>query len=266
VPVLGPPRGPVQDEPDAQLLPFDPYMGEPAQFGERLPPSDLRLRDTVDATSDSGGNLAIVFDPVPLGKGWWGTVSVPAAPFSATFKLYLNNQQIGQIAGPNPYGPLAVLGGERLSLTGTGLTVSTQFSGIFLGVMRETTDVDELVSAIVPQIQQIAGTVTALVPNPLPVSQSGLWVVGTQTTATPSTGQKVLAMSATQLSAAVLVPTNEIIVKALPRNAGAYVLVGESSGPLYPLVPNEGVPFSCPLNTLYGESLNGTDGVAWNVN
>lgn len=219
MPVIGT-QIPEAENPDAQLEPFSPYMGEPADFGERLRPEDLRLKDVTDSFSDSGGSLALVFDPVPLGRGWWGSVSVPSAPPAAVLSLYLNNQLIGTITGSNPWGPLAVLGGERLSILGTGLSAAVQYSGIFVGVQRDSTDVADLVAAVVPQVQSVT-----------PAAGAAFNVVLEATTESSMMTVAVSATGATRIDALPLTGRKSIAIKyRADGTSGSRAFVALTSG------------------------------------
>jgi hypothetical protein len=223
----------------------------------RLPAEHLRLNDVVEATANASGGWSGVFDPVPLGRGWWGMVSVPTAPDTASFTVYLNNHPVGTIKGSNPAGPLAALSGERVSLIGTGLTPSTQYIGKFLGVIKDSNEVAELVAPSVPQIvaaiQSGTWTVTATVaPSALPT--------------TPLYGRAVIAVANTAVAGPNKAMTNGagFIVQALAANVDN-VYVGDSSvttGNGFELQPGQATSVALAnMNELYVNGAGVGDGV-----
>lgn len=257
------------------------YMGGPSVLvPDRPAVENPRLVVTAVGTADGSGNLSVVFDPVSLGAAWWGSVSVPGAPAGSSLVLFLNNRRVATITASNPWGPFVVLGGERLTLTGTGLTVGAQYEALFLGIMRDVQDVTDLVTAVVPQTVAVSGTIPVTIPTPVPVTQSGAWnvglnastsaigTVGTTTTTAPTTGQtKWTSGAAVQLQAGSVVPTNGIVVQALSANA-ASVWVGASgvtSSTGFELQPGQSVTFTCNVNAIYVLGTSANDGVCWNV-
>jgi len=101
----------------------------------RLPADELRLLEFATASTDVNGNWASTFDPVPLGIGWQGTVTVPGAPSTTVFTLFVNSKAIGSPQGSTPYGPITVLGGERISISGGGLGPNAVYQAVLVGIM-----------------------------------------------------------------------------------------------------------------------------------
>lgn len=103
----------------------------------RLPAESLRLLEFATASTDVNGNWAATFDPVPLGIGWQGTVSVPGAVVTTVFSLAINSKPIGAPQGATPWGPITALGGERISISGSGLLPNTVYQAVLVGIMLD---------------------------------------------------------------------------------------------------------------------------------
>jgi len=102
---------------------------------DRRPAEELRLLEFATASTDVNGNWAATFDPVPLGIGWQGTITVPGAVPTTVFTLFVNSKAIGSPQGSTPYGPITVLGGERISISGGGLAANAVYQAVLVGIM-----------------------------------------------------------------------------------------------------------------------------------
>lgn len=151
MPLPTPPEGPAGSGTPEEVPPQHPQDDTYEPWGapldqNRLPADNLRLLELATASADASGTWTAVFDPVPLGTAWWGTISVPLLTPSQTANLLVGNKQIGVIPGSSPWGPIAALGGERVTLTATGLTPNKVYQGVWVGIIRDNLDVRELVA------------------------------------------------------------------------------------------------------------------------
>jgi hypothetical protein len=152
-PLQGAPAGDIA-EPSSDAT-FQAYGSAPLDQ-DRRPAENLRLLVFATASSDSAGNWSAVFDPVPLGFGWWGTIAIPALGASMSAQILVGSKVIGSIPGPSPWGPIVALSGERVSLTATGLTPNEVYQGVWVGIIRDTLDVRDLVAPM-PVVTPLAG-------------------------------------------------------------------------------------------------------------
>jgi len=101
----------------------------------------------------------------------------------------------------------------------------------------------------------------------LATGTNGIGTVGT-TSAVINVGQKVTAITATQVSATSTIPTNGIVIQALSTNA-ASIFVGGSTVTTttgFELTAGQSMSFTANLNTLYIVSVTSTtDKICWNV-
>jgi len=107
----------------------------------------------------------------------------------------------------------------------------------------------------------------ATLAEPLPIGTNGIGTVGT-TSAIINVGQKVVAATATQISATSTIPTNGIVIQALSTNTASLFIGGSTVTTTtgFELTAGQSMSFTANLNTLYIISVaSTTDKICWNV-
>jgi len=85
------------------------------------------LFDTQIATSDSTGAISFKYPAVFSGQILIGSFSCPAAPYTAQFTAYNNQQEVYSWQSSNNPGPLRVAENQAIEIKGTGLVPNTQY-------------------------------------------------------------------------------------------------------------------------------------------
>ena len=110
-------------------------------------------------------------------------------------------------------------------------------------------------------------TVNSNIIASLPVGTNAIGTFGT-TSAVINVGQKVVATTATQISATSTIPTNGIVIQALSTNTASLFIGGSTVTTTtgFELTAGQSMSFTANLNTLYIISVaSTTDKICWNV-
>jgi len=102
------------------------YYGDAARGGAYQP-----INYIISQTAATNGTATFLFDAVALSNTWTLTINCAGAPDTAVFIASSGGTTFGQFKGSNSWGPLQLQGGDRLSVTATGLIPGTlyQFAG-----------------------------------------------------------------------------------------------------------------------------------------
>lgn len=100
-----------------------------------------QLEKTTTATSDALGNALFVFEDVPPGLTWWGSVQITAAPFAALHSAEVNGAGTpgagtdwGSWSGPLAYGAVQCNERQNLQIISQQLAPLTRYSCVWLGI------------------------------------------------------------------------------------------------------------------------------------
>jgi len=224
------------------------------------------------ASTDNAGNWAAVFDPVPLGFGWFGTISVPLLGASQTCSILMGSKVIGTIPGPTPWGPIAALGGERITLTATGLTENTVYQGVWIGIISDSLSVEQLIAPL-PAVAPLGGsgpggTVTAnqgtagvsawpVSVSNFPATQPISGTVAATQSGSWSTGRTWVLASGTDSVTAVI--SGSVTVTGTVAVSGT-VAVTQSTSPWVVSGTVTATPPALPTTPLYGRTVIATGG------
>ena len=110
-------------------------------------------------------------------------------------------------------------------------------------------------------------TVNSNIIAALPTGTNAIGTFGT-TSAVINVGQKVVATTATQISATSTIPTNGIVIQALSTNTASLFIGGSTVTTTtgFELTAGQSMSFTANLNTLYIISVaSTTDKICWNV-
>ena len=106
-----------------------------------------QLADLVAFTADASGAATFRVGPVPQSLQWNVNLSVPGAPFSATFSPSVGPVGWGYFQGPFGFGPIAIPSNMTLVVTATGLQPNTQYGASYIGVSDLATALDPVMPA-----------------------------------------------------------------------------------------------------------------------
>ena len=88
---------------------------------------------TANGTADATGAVTITFPTIAVNSEWTGNISVPQAPATAQWLVYVNDVAVSSLGGDASYGPLQIHNGDVLQLVGTRLTAGVQYQGVLVG-------------------------------------------------------------------------------------------------------------------------------------
>jgi len=99
-----------------------------------LPLIEQSIRKQAAAIVTSGGTVDILFEYIPEGQTWQGTISVQTPGAGGVWIAKISGQPLGQWNGGASFGPIQVGSSEQLEITGTGLVPGTQVIATLIGM------------------------------------------------------------------------------------------------------------------------------------
>ena len=184
------------------------------------------------------GTATITFPTVPATQQYNGSVSVPAAPGSATWVVVVSGQQIGSVAGSGQFGPFSMGPGQVLTLDGTGLTPDETYQGAFTGESGVPGKMPIVAPTNSSSVVQLPPGSTVEISGPVVVETSGTTLAISQTQELIASNESFVVNSGTTVSTNY--PITAGAVNALAVTANAYnhfgtllQVVGGTTGIVY---------------------------------
>jgi len=94
----------------------------------------VQLYETASAKSDASGHCTIKFNLPHVNRVWQGTIQALDSPAGTLWAVSFGGNTFGNLYAPGPFGPIQVLPSQQVTMKATGLTASTLYSAILIGV------------------------------------------------------------------------------------------------------------------------------------